>query len=300
MLRDRFGRVVTNLRVVVTSRCNLRCFYCHKEGEQSSGKELSAERIAEIAEAFYRLGVKKIKLTGGEPLLRKDILDLISLLPPFEEISMTTNGTLLAEKAYELKECGLDRVNVSLDTLSEDKYRFITGNGELQRVIDGIEAACDAGLTPVKINTIVMRGINDDEIDELLKFTNSFNSKEVKAILQLIELIPSRGLEKYYFDISKLEKDFADIAYEVKVRAMHRRKQYWTPKGIVEFVKPLDNTEFCMHCNRMRITSDGKLKLCLLRDLTVDIDGLHGDELIKVIKEAVNLREPFFKPDPEL
>ncbi|MEM4566618.1 MAG: radical SAM protein, partial [Archaeoglobaceae archaeon] len=116
MLEDLYGRVVTNLRIAVTQRCNLDCIYCHREGEESSGKEISAERIVEIAKAFHELGVRKLKITGGEPLLRKDICDIISSLPEFDEISMTTNGTLLSKRAIELKESGLDRVNVSLDT----------------------------------------------------------------------------------------------------------------------------------------------------------------------------------------
>ncbi len=293
MLIDNYGRVVTNLRIAVTNKCNLRCIYCHREGEKNPGCEMPAERIVEIAKAFRDLGVRKVKLTGGEPLLRDDLCEILLAMPDFEEVSMTTNGTLLADMAHELRECGLDRVNVSLDTLSEEKYEFITGGGRLEDAIAGIEAACDAGLTPVKLNVVVMRGINDAEIDDLLAFANSFNRGGVRVILQLIELVPVGGMERYYYDISKLEGKFASMAYDVKVRAMHRRKQYWTPKGVVEFVKPLDNSEFCRHCNRMRVTSDGKLKLCLLRDDVVDIDGLHGEELKKAIRKAVKMRRPF-------
>ena len=143
MLKDEYGRVVTNLRIAVTKKCNLRCFYCHKEGESNPGEEISAERIVEIARAFKELGVRKLKITGGEPLLRKDLPDIILNLPEFEEISMTTNGILLEKYAEELRECGLSRVNVSLDTLDAEKYRWITGGGEVQKVIDGIEKACE-------------------------------------------------------------------------------------------------------------------------------------------------------------
>ncbi len=295
MLRDRFGRVVTNLRIAVTNRCNLRCFYCHREGEKNPGKEMPADRIIDIAKAFHRLGVKKLKITGGEPLLRRDILDIIQEMPDFDEISMTTNGTLLAEYAEELKECGLDRVNVSLDTLDPEKYRFITKVGDVEKVLSGISAACEVGLTPVKVNMIVMKGINENEVDNLLEYTNSFNEKDVKAILQLIELIPFPGFEKYYYDISVLESKYSKIATQTRVRAMHRRMQYFTPLGVIEFVKPLDNSVFCMHCNRMRVTSDGKLKPCLLRDKVVDIDGLHGEELMNAIVKTVEEREPYFK-----
>ncbi|WP_456469455.1 GTP 3',8-cyclase MoaA [Archaeoglobus sp.] len=295
MLRDRFGRVVTNLRIAVTNKCNLRCFYCHREGEKNPGKEMPADRIIDIAKAFHKLGVKKLKITGGEPLLRRDILDIIQEMPDFDEISMTTNGTLLAEYAEELKECGLDRVNVSLDTLDPEKYRFITKVGDVEKVLSGISAACEVGLTPVKVNMIVMKGINENEVDSLLEYTNSFNEKDVKAILQLIELIPFPGFEKYYYDISVLESKYSKIATQTRVRAMHRRMQYFTPLGVIEFVKPLDNSVFCMHCNRMRVTSDGKLKPCLLRDKVVDIDGLHGEELMNAIVKTVEEREPYFK-----
>jgi len=295
MLRDRFGRTITNLRISITNRCNLNCFYCHREGQEDCKEEMSSERIAEIARAFYKLGVKKLKITGGEPLIRRDILDIISLLPPFKEVSLTTNGTYLSDLAYELREVGLDRVNVSLDTLNPEKYEFITGGGDVSRVIEGIKSACDADLTPVKINMVVMKGINENEVYDLLNFANSFNKFDVKAILQIIELMPIKGLKKYYFDISNFEREFESKAYAVKVRTMHKRKQYWTKDGVVEFVRPLGNTEFCMHCNRMRVTCDGKLKPCLLRNDTVDINGLHGEDLIEAIKEAVKLREPYFK-----
>ena len=295
MLKDNFGRVITNLRISITNRCNLNCLYCHREGETNPSKDISADRIIEIAEAFHTLGVKKLKITGGEPLLRRDLFDILVEMPSFQEISMTTNGTFLSEKAYELKECGLDRVNISLDTLDPDKYRYITGGGRIEKVLAGIETAYNAQLTPIKVNTVVMKGINETEIDELLAFTNLFNDKNIQVILQLIELIPiTPMLRRYYYDISKLESKYAKIATGVNVRAMHKRRQYITPLGVVEIVKPIDNIEFCLNCNRIRVTSDGKLKLCLLGNKIVDINGLHGTALIDTIKRAVKLREPFF------
>ncbi len=291
MLKDRYGRIITNLRIAITNRCNLRCFYCHREGEKNPEGEISAERIVEIAKAFYELGIKKLKITGGEPLLRKDLFEILQNLPDFKEVSITTNGTLLADKAYELKECGLDRVNVSLDTLNAEKYRFITG-GNIERVLDGIEQACNADLTPMKVNMVVLRGINDSEVDEMLRFVSSFNRRGVKAILQVIELLRTPELERYYYDISKIEKRFAKEAYAVKIRSMHRRRQYWLERGVIEFVKP--DCEFCMNCNRIRVTSDGKIKPCLMSNETIDITGLHGRDLINAIKRAVMLRKPYF------
>ena len=293
MLVDRYGRVIKHLRLSVTSRCNLNCIYCHNEGEINPGKELSVEEIERICKAFYDLGVQKIKITGGEPLVRKDIADIISVMPPFKDISLVTNGTLLLKKAFDLKEAGLHRVNISLDTLREDRYEFISGRKLLKNVIEGIYSACDAGLTPIKLNMVVLRGINDDEINDLIKFTSSFNkNNEIKVILQLIEVV---GLPEYYFDLSQIEEKYKKIAEKVITRGLHSRKQYIFKNCAVEFVRPF-HKEFCMHCTRIRVTSDGKIKPCLLRnDNLVDIRGLNGEELIKAIKRAVELREPYMK-----
>jgi|YelNatPaOPRAMG01_1025707.scaffolds.fasta_scaffold04610_6 cyclic pyranopterin phosphate synthase len=295
MLTDPFGRTIKNLRIAVTSRCNLNCIYCHREGEDNPGDEMSAERIAEIANAFHELGVKKLKLTGGEPLLRRDICDIISSMPDFEEISLTTNGIFLKDLAFDLKASGLDRVNVSLDTLNAETFRFITGGGDLNRVIEGLRTAVEAGLTPIKLNMVLMKGINESEVRKMLEFANSFNKKGTNVILQLIELIPNSATERFYLDPTIFEGEFARIANAIKIRDMHRRKQFVTPFGVVEIVKPLDNTDFCMHCNRIRITSDGKIKLCLMTNETVDLSGLSGEELKKAISEAVRRRRPFFR-----
>lgn len=294
MLRDLCGRVITNLRIAVTQKCNLNCIYCHREGEKEVKGEMSVDRISEIANAFYELGVKKVKITGGEPLLRKDICEIISSLPDFDEISLTTNGVLLKEKAKELKESGLDRVNISLDTLDADKFHSLTGGGKLESVIEGLKSAVEAKLTPVKLNMVLMKGINEIEVFEMLRFANSFNKRGTRVILQLIELIPNSKTLNFYLNPEIFEKQFEKIAKGVKIRDMQRRKQFFTPLGIVEIVKPLDNSEFCRHCNRIRVTSDGKIKLCLMKDVAIDVSELHGEELKKAIIEAVKLRKPFF------
>ncbi|MCS7118851.1 MAG: GTP 3',8-cyclase MoaA [Archaeoglobaceae archaeon] len=294
MLRDLYGRVVTNLRITVTQRCNLNCIYCHREGEKDFEKEMDAERIAEIANAFYRLGVKKLKITGGEPLLREDICDIIAMMPDFDEISLTTNGMLLSDKAEELEESGLDRVNISLDTLNYEKFKYVTGGGNLDSVIEGLISAINAKLTPVKLNMVLMKGINDEEIFEMLKFANSFNKESTRVILQLIELIPNSNTKDLYISPEFFEKQLSTISRAIKIRDMHRRKQFLTPLGIVEIVKPLDNSDFCRHCNRIRITSDGKIKLCLMSDEKVDISNLHGEKLKDTILKVIKLRRPFF------
>jgi len=292
VLVDRYGRVIRHLRISVTTRCNLNCIYCHMEGENPSGNEISVDEIAKICKAFYDLGVQKVKITGGEPLLRKDIVEIVQEMPPFRDISIVTNGTLLSKLAYELKEAGLHRVNVSLDTLNEDRYKLITGKNMLKKVIDGIYSAYDAELFPIKLNMVVLKGINDDEIDNLLEFASKFNRTEIKVILQLIEVV---NMPNYYFDLSKLESKFSGIAERIIVRGLHRRKQFIFKNKAVEFVRPFHG-EFCMHCTRIRVTSDGKIKPCLLRnDNLVDLRGLSYEETIKAIKRAVALREPFFK-----
>ena len=292
MLVDRYGRAIRHLRISVTTRCNLNCIYCHMEGENPSGNEMSVDEIAKICKAFYDLGVQKVKITGGEPLLRKDIVEIVQEMPPFKDISIVTNGTLLSKLAYELKEAGLHRVNVSLDTLNEDRYKLITGKNMLKKVIDGIYSAYDAELFPIKLNMVVLKGINDDEIDGLLEFSSKFNRSEIRVILQLIEVV---NMPNYYFDPSKLESKFSSIAERIIVRGLHGRKQYIFKNKAVEFVRPFHG-EFCMHCTRIRVTSDGRIKPCLLRnDNLVDLRGLSYEETIKAIKRAVALREPFFK-----
>jgi cyclic pyranopterin phosphate synthase len=295
MLIDRFNRRITNLRISVTDKCNLRCFYCHKEGQFSNtGVEMTPEEIKEIALVFRELGVKKVKITGGEPLLRRDIVEIISLMPSFEEISMTTNGILLEKYAQELKESGLSRVNISLDTLSPETYRKLTG-GNIEEVVKGLDSAVNAGLTPVKLNMVVMNGINHNEVEEMIEFISKYNSNGIKVILQVIELLKLPELEKYYYDIGSIEEIISAQANGFRVRSMHHRKQYFLNSSAVEFVRPIDNTEFCYNCNRIRITTDGKIKPCLLRDDNlVDIKGLKGDELKKKIFEAIGLREPYF------
>ncbi len=292
MLIDRYGRVIKHLRISVTSKCNLKCIYCHREGETGISDDMSVEEIERICYAFYQLGVKKVKITGGEPLIRRDIADIISVMPPFNDISLVTNGTLLSKKAYDLKEAGLHRINVSLDTLRSDRYKSITGRNLIDRVIDGIHSAFDAGLTPIKVNMVILRGINDDEIDDLLEFTSKFNKKGIDVILQLIEVL---NMPEYYYSLSNIEQKYRNIAERIIIRGLHARKQYIFKDKAVEFVRPF-HKEFCMHCTRIRVTSDGKIKPCLLRnDNLVDVRGLDGDELISAIKKAVELREPYVK-----
>jgi len=291
MLVDRFGRPIKHLRISVTSKCNMNCIYCHNEGMKNVGEDMSLDEIVEICKAFHSLGVEKVKITGGEPLVRRDIVEIVAEMPKFKEISMVTNGYYLSKFAEELKEVGLDRVNVSLDTLNPETYKFITGVKGLEKVLDGIESAYNAGLTPIKLNMVVMKGINEHEIEDILSYTTKFNRNGINVILQLIEIV---GFDEYYFSLDDIEEKFKRLAKIVITRNLHARRQYILGDRAVEFIRPF-HAKFCMHCTRMRVTADGKLKPCLMRDVTVDVRGLKGEELFKAIKKAVELREPYVK-----
>ena len=290
-LRDPYNRPVSNLRVSLTPKCNLSCIYCHKEGEESPRDQLSVEEIAEILRVAAKFEIRSVKFTGGEPLLRPDLLEIVRAVPPGMESSLTTNGTLLADLAFRLKEAGLRRVNVSIDSLNPETFKKITGSDLLSDVLEGITAAIEAGLTPVKLNMVVLEGVNDTEIDDLLAYVRGNRN----LVLQLIELMHFNDCT-YHGDLHGLEDALASRSKQIITRRMHHRKKYCLDGAEVEVVRPLHNTEFCAFCNRLRVTSDGKLKPCLLRtDNHVDVRGSSGAGLEELFKKAVSLREPFFK-----
>ncbi|ALV61725.1 Molybdenum cofactor biosynthesis protein MoaA [Thermococcus sp. 2319x1] len=306
VLVDRFGRPVTNLRISLTNECNLNCFYCHREGQTLSFQEMKPEEIERIVRIASQLGIKKVKLTGGEPTVRKDIVEIVRRIRPYvEDLSMTTNGTTMKLLAEPLKEAGLDRVNISLDTLDREKYKAITGFDVLPQVLEGIEKAVKL-FYPVKLNMVVMKGLNDGEIWDMINYAAQKN-----AILQLIEIEVPREMEsswffkKYFYPLKPLEEKFEEIAVEVKERQMHRRKKYFIPTdyGIaeVEVVRSMHNTIFCANCTRIRLTSTGHLKTCLLRrDDLVDIltpirNNASDEELIEIFKKAILMREPYWR-----
>ncbi|MDD4482965.1 MAG: GTP 3',8-cyclase MoaA [Methanoregula sp.] len=290
-LKDPCGRPVTNLRISLTSRCNLSCIYCHAEGEKNPESEMSADEIIAIMQTAAKFGIRSIKFTGGEPLIRPDILQIIRAVPNEIEASITTNGILLADMAADLKAAGLRRVNVSLDSLNPTTYKKITGSDRLGEVLAGIDAALKVGLTPVKLNMVVLAGINDNEIDDFLAYVRNNHN----LVLQLIELMHFNDCE-YHGDLNNLETSLAARSEQILTRRMHHRKKYCLDGAEVEVVRPLHNTEFCAFCNRLRVTSDGKLKPCLLRtDNHVATRGKKGAELEALFREAVARREPFFK-----
>ena len=300
---DKFERPIISLRITLTNRCNVNCLYCHHDGMVKSKDEMTADELYTICKVAKNLGVKKIRLSGGEPLLKKDIVESVEKIASlgFKDISMTTNGILLEKYAQDLKDAGLDRVNVSLDTLNRETFEFITKKDYLEDAKKGIIKAVEVGLYPVKINMVIMKDINQNEIDDMFKFC-----KEHGIVLQLIELIESESCdddkfsEDYHYNLDNIESELADIADEVHERKfMQGRKKYYIDGGEIEVVKPVDNAKFCAKCSRLRITPDGKIKPCLLRnDNLVELishvrNGESEEELERIFIDGINNREPF-------
>jgi cyclic pyranopterin phosphate synthase len=302
---DKFKRPVFSIRISITNRCNVKCFYCHHDGIIPKDYEMNPQEIERIAKIAKKLGIYKIRLSGGEPLIRKDVVDIVEKIARigFRDIALTTNGVLLAEYAEDLVNAGLDRVNVSFDTLKPETYRFITKKDYLKKARDGIKKAVAVGLNPVKVNMVVMKGINHREIWDMFQFCRGTG-----AVLQLIELLKtethqeSEFFDQYHYDMGELEGELNRISTRVKTRKfMQDRKKYFVEGGEIEVVRPMDNTEFCKNCTRLRITPDGKIKPCLLRnDNLVDLiepmrRGYSDEELEKLFLKAIENREPFYQ-----
>jgi cyclic pyranopterin phosphate synthase len=265
---------------------------------------MTCEEIARIAKTAVNLGITRIKLTGGEPLMRADVCDVvrgIAEIPGLRDLSMTTNGLLLDKLAEPLCDAGLKRVNISLASLNPETYSKLTG-GKLENAIAGIKAAVEAGFSPVKLNMVVLRGVNVDEVPDMIDF-----ARNMDVILQLIELDPVNVSREYFAKHHRLlneqEEMLRQQATSIETRRlMHNRLIYHLPEVTVEVVHPTENSDFCMHCTRLRVTSDGKLKPCLMRNdnltdiLTPIRKGATDEELKNLFIKANELREPFNKP----
>jgi cyclic pyranopterin phosphate synthase len=322
---DPYGRPITNIRISVTQRCNLNCFYCHSEGHVKTNEnkevEMTPAEIAKIVETASNMGIRKLKITGGEPLLRKDILEIISGVKPYmDDISLTTNGVLLEDYAKDLSAAGLNRINVSLDTLDKKTYEFLTGRDILHQVMSGITAIHGNGLSPLKLNMVVLKGINEHELTQMMDFT-----RKVRGILQIIELettrecIDSEMYSAYHAEMQPIESWLNVNAKQIISRKMHHRKKYRIELGglkyplnrkdndcsngaaEVEVVKPMHNSEFCSNCTRLRVTADGRLKPCLLSDdhlldiITPIRQGADKDQLQELFRQTAQLREPYWQ-----
>ena len=310
-LIDNFGREISYLRVSITDRCNYRCIYCKPEEQFEfipHEEILRYEEIVEIIEEAVNLGVTKVRITGGEPLARKGVVDFIKKLreiKKLEDISLTTNGFFLSEYAEKLKDAGLNRVNISLDSLQEEKYKRITRGGSLEKALKGIDSALKAGLLPIKINTVLIRGINDDEVEDFVRLTLGRPLN-----IRFIEFMPSgEELKDNYRDkfISVLEiKESLAEKYSfrpIDINSGNGPAKYYQIKGgqgTIGFITALSQ-HFCKTCNRIRLTSEGKLRPCLFSNMEVDIkqairNAKTDDKIIRSkiirnnIEEAISIK----------
>ncbi len=291
-MKDEFGREIYYLRLSVTDLCNLRCVYCMPEtgvDKRCHSEILSVEEIEEIVRATVECGIRKVRVTGGEPLVRNGILEIcrrISAIPDVQELCITTNGVLLPRYARQLREAGVSRLNISLDTMDGEKYRKITRNGSLKDVLDGVDAALEAGFDNIKINTVLMGGINDAEIPALLELTK-------KSInVRFIELMPigeCAGWSKERFISNSKVLEMAPELYEVGSSGVAMLYRLPGGTGTVGLISPI-SSHFCPSCNRIRVTSDGMLKPCLHSSDEVNLRGLHGQELVDTIRNAIRIK----------
>ena len=325
-MKDGFGREISYMRVSITEKCNLRCIYCAGCAEQpgcaadpgtegrhfpessgaemnpdrhfpeSSGAELSPAELEEIVEAAVSLGIRKIRITGGEPLVRPEVLEIcerIHGIPGVEELTLTTNGVLFQQYADKLKKAGVSRVNISLDTLRRDRYHAVTG-GDIQAVFRGIRAAWEAGLVPVKINVVLMKGVNEDEIDSFVEL-----ARTEPVEVRFIELMPMTGGNSWEVQhFLSGEEVLAKAPGLIPIEAGSHRacdvikgsvaRLYRSPGGVgrVGLISPV-SSHFCPSCNRIRLTSDGHIRSCLYFEEEIDIYHLHGVELREALKRAI-------------
>ena len=292
---DRFGREITYLRISVTELCNLRCRYCMPEDgvcKKTHEEMLTEDEIIMAVRAAASLGIRKLRITGGEPLIKKNIVSICqraSAVPGIQEVCITTNGTLLPELAKPLRDAGVSRVNISLDTLDPEKFRYISRVGELDQAVAGIRAALDAGFDKVKLNTVLIGGFNDDEIPALAELTRRY-----PIDLRFIELMPMYdsgdfGPEAFipYTVVLDRLPGLEPMATDGGVARLYRLP---LAQGNIGLISPV-SAHFCGTCNRLRLTADGKLKPCLHSGDEFSIKGLDYDGMVEELRGAI-LRKP--------
>ena len=291
---DGCGRTINYLRLSVTDLCNYRCRYCMPpEGvaKRDHGDILSLEELADIARAAVRLGVKKIRLTGGEPLVRQGIVELcrqLRTIPGLQELCLTTNGALLPQLAAPLWEAGLDRLNISLDTLRPDRFAEMTRLGHLSDALAGIEAAEAAGFHTLKLDTVLIGGFNDDEIDDFINLTRE-HPWEVRFI-ELMPMGPCAEWDKSCFLSGDTVLQKVPALQQIESCGVARQYRLPGAMGTVGLISPV-NHDFCAQCRRIRVTADGKLKGCLHSAEELPLRGLHGKELEDAIRQGI-LQKP--------
>lgn len=294
-MQDEFGREINYLRISLTDKCNLRCIYCMPEEgvpKMEHRDILSFDEILEIVREAAALGINKLRLTGGEPLIRRGVVDLIrdlKAIPGIDEIALTTNGTLLSKLAVPLKEAGVQRLNISLDTLDPEKYRKMTRVGNVADTLAGIQAAMDAGLGPIKINSVLIGGFNDDEIETMVGLTRKYPIE-----MRYIELMPIGDTnifgENAYIPCETVLQRIPELEPIPQDNGVAARYRIPGAPGTVGLIRPL-SCSFCDRCCRLRLTADGFLKPCLHSKEEIPIRGLHGDELRACLQKAIR-RKP--------
>ena len=303
LLTDSYSRVIDYLRISITDKCNLRCIYCMPAAGVTPVRHtdiLSYEEIIRVAGTAARLGVRKIRLTGGEPLVRKNLAFLVSSLkriPGIEDLSLTTNGQLLERYAEDFAEAGLDRVNVSIDSFSPERYREMTRGGDLGAVLRGLRAADKARLHPVKINMVPVRGINEDEILDFARMTIN-----TEYHVRFIECMPAGSAGFWspgkYMTTDEIKDRIGAVGplQPVRVRKNGPSKYYRFEgaKGVIGFISALTH-HFCKDCNRLRLTADGKLRPCLFSETEIDLrsairSGASDEEIERLLRLAIEVK----------
>ena len=286
-MRDRCGRTITYLRLSVTDLCSLRCRYCMPaEGVPKRDHQdiCSVEELVEIARAAADCGVRKVRLTGGEPLVRRGLLDIcrgISAIPGVEELCLTTNGLALPQLAKPLREAGVDRLNVSLDTLRPDRYAYMTRVGRLEDALRGLEAAAEAGFTGTKLNVVLRKGFNEDEIPDFADLARRYPVE-----VRFIELMPIGEGKNAEFLSAQAVLDACPDLRPAEGSGVARRYRSPGGRGTVGLIEPMSR-RFCGDCDRIRVTADGKLKPCLHSDQELPLRGLHGEALRRAIETGI-------------
>lgn len=298
---DSYGRDINYLRISVTDRCNLRCRYCMpEEGVKNlgHGQILSLEDFARLVRIAGRVGIKKVRLTGGEPLVRKNVVKLIeyiNMVPGIDDLAITTNGILFADQAEELKKAGLKRVNFSMDTLEDSKFRYITRRGQLEEVKRAVARALDLDMHPVKINTVIIRGFNDDEVLDFARLAIRY-----PLHIRFIEFMPVGDLLFWNKERMMSSGEIMDVIggiyplYPEKGVIGNGPAKYYHidgGAGSVGFISPMSN-HFCAECNRIRMTADGKLRGCLYDKKEIDLkqalaNGATDEDLQQLFLKAI-------------
>jgi len=298
MLADAFGREVTDLRISVTKRCNFGCVYCHDEGlgpvarpRAAHGEEITPAEVERLVSIGREFGVRSVKFTGGEPLVRDDLEEIVArTVRHIADVSLTTNGSMLEGRAETLRDAGLKRVNVSLDSIDPDQFREIR-RGALAPVLWGIQAALRVGLTPVKLNLVVFRATVEN-IPKMIAYVGATEGLKLQLIQFMPELVPERS---WAVEIAEVRHWLETHASQVLVREMHHRRIYLFDRAEVELVDPVGNAEFCANCHRIRVTHKGELKGCLNRnDDLVPTRGLSDGALRAAFRRVITSRVPFY------